>query len=246
MTYRGGQTQRPSPLPLAMATPSRGANPAPRRRAHVPQDLSGERGTRKVSGGRSRPKVGGPANDDTPLAVAGAFARPRPLQAERGAPVSTPGLAHRASLGGGSPTQGAQFTPTIESEGGSRQPRQAAPYDRGTPTRPSGWPEAPPPNSRSRHGAPPRQPSHVNGRRSTGSPEGLRRDQQAPDWRLRQRSCLCRRIPHSRGAPPCAPPGAQPGSLGQKPPRSGHVRTHRRRPVGPLPPDRRDPQSSGR
>ena len=76
-------------------------------------------------------------------------------------------------------------------------------------------------------------------------PDGPRRDQQALDWRPRQRSCLCKCIPHSRGAPPCEPPGAQPGILDQKPPLSGNVKTHRRRPADPPPPERRHRQSSG-
>ena len=113
-----------TPLILAMATPSRGANPAPRRRAHVPQDLAGRRGTRKISRGRDRPTVGGLANDDTPVAIAGAFTRPRLQQAEGGAPVSTPGLAHRASLRGGSPTQGAQFASMSRREAHATHGRQ--------------------------------------------------------------------------------------------------------------------------
>ena len=89
-----------APPILAMATPPRGANPSPRRRAHVLQNFSGRRGTRMIGRGRDGPRVGGFTNDDTPVAIAGALTRSRPLWAVGGARAPTPGLAHRASLRG--------------------------------------------------------------------------------------------------------------------------------------------------
>ena len=114
-----------------MTTPSRGAKPGPRRRAYVPQDLSRRRGAREVGGGWDRPRVRGFTKNDTPVAVTGALARPRLMQAKGSAPVSTPGLAHRAGLGGGPPARGTQFIPTGRREApatiGRQRPTTGAP-----------------------------------------------------------------------------------------------------------------------
>ena len=104
------------PFPLAMATPSRGADPRPRRRAHVPQDLSRRRGAREIGGGRDRPKVRSFTNNDTPVAVTGALARPGPMQAKKGRTSIHTRACPSGQPRGGTPSRGAQLTPTSKRE----------------------------------------------------------------------------------------------------------------------------------
>ena len=106
--------------------------------------------------GRGRPRVGGLANDDPAVAVAGSLARSRPLGAVGGARAPIPGPAHRASLKGGRPTEGRPSSP--QTAEGSTEPRQAGPL--GGKARPAHRAsQRLPPAPRGRSGAPQRQAS---------------------------------------------------------------------------------------